>query len=144
MATHVPGLLAQTERLAKARDEAVRSKLFTEEWYAVRLQMIRDHAEKNGWLMTYANIVANGREDIQAPHTYQQQMELLRWDRDEWERKAKAGEAACLSPALAAENKRLREALLEVADMAECAKADYNEADMNKIAKAARAAAESP
>jgi hypothetical protein len=59
-----------------------RSRQHTEEWYAVRFELLRELCEQNNLLTEYCNIAANGVKDIHAPPTYQQQMELLKFERD--------------------------------------------------------------
>ena len=59
-----------------------RSRQHTEEWYAVRFELLRELCEQNNLLTEYCNIAANGVKDIHAPPTYQQQMEMLKFERD--------------------------------------------------------------
>jgi hypothetical protein len=64
---------------AEADARAAESKEHTEEWYAVRLQLFKDHAKANGWETAYHNIVANGAPSVEAPHTYQQQLNMAKY-----------------------------------------------------------------
>lgn len=57
-----------------------RSRQHTEEWYAVRLELLRALCEEKGVLSEYCNIVANGILDVNAPPTYQQQMSYLKYE----------------------------------------------------------------
>lgn len=69
-------------RLEAERLEALRSKehlAAAEQWYAVRLQRLRQLAEEKGCLGEYAGIVANGTGGPYEPPTYSQQLNLLRW-----------------------------------------------------------------
>lgn len=68
---------------------AARSLNHTEQFYAVRFQLLRELCEEHGILNEYCNIAANGRKDIHDPPTYQLQLNLLRHERDAAEEKAK-------------------------------------------------------
>lgn len=68
---------------------AARSLNHTEQFYAVRFQLLRELCEEHGLLHEYCNIAANGRKDIHDPPTYDLQLNLLRHERDAAEEKAK-------------------------------------------------------
>lgn len=60
---------------------------FTHEWYAVRIERLREFAKEKGILTEVACILANGtltgitNDKVHyEPPTYQQKMELLKWD----------------------------------------------------------------
>jgi Lar family restriction alleviation protein len=72
----------EIDRIIKERDEAIWRKEFTEQWYAERLEPIKDVAKRVGLWSEISAIIANGsgtrrREDgtfIYEPPTYAQQL----------------------------------------------------------------------
>lgn len=68
---------------------AARSLNHTEQFYAIRFQLLRELCEEHGLLHEYCNIAANGRKDIHDPPTYALQLNMLKHERDAMEEKAK-------------------------------------------------------
>jgi len=68
---------------------AARGLNHTEEFYAIRFQLLRELCEEHGLLHEYCNITANGRKDIHDPPTYALQINMLKYERDIMEEKAK-------------------------------------------------------
>jgi hypothetical protein len=58
-----------------ARD---RAREHTVQWYAVRIERIKDVAKESGMLGKVAAILANGTADIREPPTYDQQLNMMR------------------------------------------------------------------
>ncbi len=68
---------------------AARSLNHTEQFYAIRFQLLRELCEEHGLLHEYCNIAANGRKDMHDPPTYALQLNMLKHERDAMEEKAK-------------------------------------------------------
>jgi hypothetical protein len=66
-----------------------RSRLHTEQFYSVRMELLRELCEQHGLLTEYCNIAANGRKDIHDPPTYELQLNVLKHQRDAAAEKAK-------------------------------------------------------
>lgn len=60
---------------------------FCEEWYAVRIERLKDLAKKHDIWPEMACILANGTGDPYEPPTYAQQMNLLRYRAEKAEKK---------------------------------------------------------
>ena len=78
-------LLVELRNNAEALIDSAQGQLWTEEWYAVRIEMLRDLCEKHGLLTEFCNIAANGKESVHSPATYQQQMNLLKFAKEKAE-----------------------------------------------------------
>lgn len=52
------------------RDKAIRDRAFTEEWYAVRFERLKDLCKEHGLWDKAAAIMANGTEDTYEPPSY--------------------------------------------------------------------------
>ncbi len=63
---------------------AIETKNHTSEWYAVRHQLITEWLASTGLskekIDEYWNIRANGTKGLHTPPTYQQQMNMLKWE----------------------------------------------------------------
>jgi len=94
-------LLVELRNNAQALIDSGKSQLWTEEWYAARIELLRDLSERNGFLVEFCNIAANGKESVHSPPTYQQQMNLLKFAKEKAEE----------------ENKTYRSLLQEAADI---------------------------
>ena len=79
-------LLVELRNNAEALIDSAEGQLWTEEWYAVRIEMLRNLCEKHGLLTEFCNIAANGRESVHSPPTYQQQMNLLKFAKEKAEK----------------------------------------------------------
>lgn len=80
-------LLVELRNNAEALIDSAQGQLWTEEWYAARIEMLRDLCEKHGLLTEFCNIAANGTESVHSPPTYQQQMNLLKFAKEKAEEK---------------------------------------------------------
>ncbi|NDB82867.1 MAG: hypothetical protein EB127_09020 [Alphaproteobacteria bacterium] len=78
-------LLIELRNNAEALINSAQGQLWTEEWYAVRIEMLRNLCEKHGLLTEFCNIAANGTESVHSPPTYQQQMNLLKFAKEKAE-----------------------------------------------------------
>jgi vacuolar-type H+-ATPase subunit I/STV1 len=78
-------LLVELRNNAEALIDSAQGQLWTEEWYAARIEMLRDLCEKHGLLTEFCNIAANGKESASSPPTYQQQMNLLKFAKEKAE-----------------------------------------------------------
>jgi hypothetical protein len=79
-------LLVELRNNAEALIDSAEGQLWTEEWYAVRIEMLRNLCEKHGLLTEFCNIAANGTESVHSPPTYQQQMNLLKFAKEKAEK----------------------------------------------------------
>lgn len=61
--------------------------IHAENWYAVRLQKLRDLCEKHNLLTEFCNIVANGKESPTDPPTYQNIINKLEQDITKYKKK---------------------------------------------------------
>lgn len=75
-------LLIELKNFASDLISMARSKIHTEEWYAVRFELLRDLCEEHGLLTEYCNIAANGTKNIFDPPSYSQQLNILKFERD--------------------------------------------------------------
>jgi len=81
------GILAKKIMNKNNSEELTLEKLekridWTEQWYAVRLQNLRKLCEDHNLLTEFCNIVANGREDIISPPTFQNLLNLAIFEKD--------------------------------------------------------------
>jgi hypothetical protein len=93
-------LLVELRNNAEALIDSAKGQLWTEEWYAARIELLRDLCDRNGFIVEFCNIAANGKESVHSPPTYQQQMNLLKFAKEKAEE----------------ENKTYRSLLQEAAD----------------------------
>jgi hypothetical protein len=75
-------LIVELRNNAKSLIEMSKELLHAEEWYAFRLQMLREFCESKGYLTEYCNIVANGKEDVSSPRTYVDLIQIAKHERD--------------------------------------------------------------
>jgi uncharacterized protein Yka (UPF0111/DUF47 family) len=88
---HVKALMQRIQELEEERDTALARRQFTEQWYGVRLERLKDLAKEHGIWDQMACIVANGTASISEPPTYAQMLnmaqhkaERLEKERDHW------------------------------------------------------------
>jgi DNA-binding transcriptional ArsR family regulator len=75
-------LLIELRNNAANLIDAGKQLLWSQEWYATRLETLRALCEKNGLLTEFCNIVANGKESSDSPPTYQNQINAIKLERD--------------------------------------------------------------
>lgn len=103
--TSLASLRGEVERLTKERDEATRRRDFTEQWYAERLEPIKDVSKRVGVWPEVAAIIANGSGTRQFPDgsfhyeppTYAQQLNTAKHRAEAAEARAEAAEARAAS-----------------------------------------------
>lgn len=71
-------LSAETEALRAEVEKAKRSVEHTHQWYAVRLEKIKEVAKRVGLWSEVAAIIANGSSSIYDPPTYAQQLNIAK------------------------------------------------------------------
>ena len=73
--------------------DLIDSKRHTEEWYAVRHQLVTEWLASTGLpkekIDEYWNIRANGTKNAHAQPTYQQQMNMLKWELEKAQKRVK-------------------------------------------------------
>lgn len=80
---------AEVAKVTAERDDAIRSKEFTHQWYAERHAQLRAYAEQHGFLRDYCSIVANGYAGPHDPPTYAQILNATRHRAEKAERRVK-------------------------------------------------------
>ena len=75
-------LLIELRNNAANLIDAGKHLLWSQEWYATRLEALRALCENNSLLTEFCNIVANGKESADSPPTYQNQMNAIKLERD--------------------------------------------------------------
>jgi hypothetical protein len=75
-------LLIELRNNAANLIDAGKQLLWSQEWYATRLETLRALCEKNDLLTEFCNIVANGKESVDSPPTYQNQINAIKLERD--------------------------------------------------------------
>lgn len=63
-------LIIELRNKAERLIDMAKSLLWSEKWYAIRLQMLRDLCEKNNLLKEFCDIVANGKSEALPPNDY--------------------------------------------------------------------------
>ncbi|MHA0048588.1 hypothetical protein [Deinococcus sp. PEB2-67] len=85
-AAHLPNV--------KDLERAVTSREHTQEWYGHRWERLADLLRPTPYWSDAACIMANGTLWNDDPLTYPMQMNMLRWERDGWKKRALKAEAA--------------------------------------------------
>jgi hypothetical protein len=87
----VEALSKRVKELEEERDTALARRQFTENWYGVRLERLKDLAKQHGIWHEMASIIANGTAHHSEPPTYAQMLNLaehkaerLEKERDHW------------------------------------------------------------
>lgn len=73
-------LIVELRNKAEQLINMAKQLIHSEEWYAVRLQKLRDLCEQHNLLTEFCNIVANGKESPLDPPTYQNIINQLQYD----------------------------------------------------------------
>jgi hypothetical protein len=80
-------LIVELRNKAGRLIDMAKQLLHTEKWYAIRLRQLRDLCEKHNLLTEFCNIVANGKENHTAPPTYQNIVNQLEYELEQYKKK---------------------------------------------------------
>lgn len=80
-------LIVELRNKAEQLINMAKQLIYAENWYAVRLQRLRDLCEKHDLLTEFCNIVANGKESPTDPPTYQNILNKLERDITKYKKK---------------------------------------------------------
>ena len=69
---------AQEAMIINERDRAISRREYTEHWYAVRIERLKDLAKERGIWDEMAAIIANGSASVTEPPTYAQQLNIAK------------------------------------------------------------------
>ena len=73
-------LIIELRNKAEKLIDMAKSFLWSEKWYAIRLQLLRDLCEKNNLLKEFCDIVANGKSEVLPPNDYMKICSTMEWE----------------------------------------------------------------